>query len=83
MRQVYEARDRLFNDMDAVVLYALHETFGFGADRLHRFYEAFVAEYRALQDHYELGNDTPFVCKQRLLQIGVDVEKWSAELEGG
>lgn len=75
-RQVYEARDKLFNDMDAVVLWSLHETFGFGADRLRRFYDEFKRQYSELQQHYELGNDTPFVCKERLKQIGVDVEEW-------
>ena len=78
-RQVYEARDRLFNDMDAVILWALHEEFGFGADRLKRFYQSFILNYRELQNHYELGDDTPFVCKERLRQIGVDVEEWDKE----
>ncbi|MCH5199004.1 MAG: hypothetical protein J1E34_08870 [Oscillospiraceae bacterium] len=83
VKQVYEARDKLFNDMDAVILWTLHERFGFGKERLRRFFDGFVEEYTALQKHYELGKDTPFVCKEKLKQIGVDVEEWETEIKEG
>lgn len=75
-RQVYEARDKLFNDMDSVILWVLHESFGFGKDRLRKFYNEFQRLYTDLQNHYELGNDTPYVCIERLKQIGVNIEEW-------
>lgn len=80
-KQVYEARDRLFNDMDAVIMWVLHEEFGFGKKRLRRFFNAFIREYRGLQEFYELGSDTPFVCKKKLNEIGVDIDKWNADAE--
>lgn len=80
-KQVYEARDKLFNDMDAVIMWVLHEEFGFGKKRMRRFFEAFIREYRGLQEFYELGSDTPFVCKKKLMEIGVDIDKWNADAE--
>ena len=79
VKQVYEARERLFHDMDAVIMWTLHEEFGFGEKRLKRFFNAFVKTYRQLQDFYELGNETSFVCKEKLKQIGVDVDAWNKE----
>ena len=39
-------------DMDAVVLWALHETFGFGADRLKKYYTNFIKKYQELQEYF-------------------------------
>jgi hypothetical protein len=66
--------ERLTTAIDAASMWVLHEEFGFGKERLERYFYAFNREYQYLVDFYELGEDTPYVCIQRLKEIGVDVE---------
>ena len=80
-RQIKDIMERFYNDLDAIILWALHEHFGFGAERLHRFYLAFTAIYKDLRDFYEMGSDTPYVCKVKLRDIGVDLEAWQKEVD--
>lgn len=70
-------------DMDAAVLWSLHETFGFGKKRLRRFYEAFTVQHEALRDHYKLDDDTnTWICRHLLKEkVGVDLEAWEKEHE--
>ena len=60
-RQILEADKRYTNDIDAMVLYALHKHLGFGPKRLRRFWEAFNAEHKKLRDYYEMP-DGMTVC---------------------
>lgn len=76
-RQLVEADRRYTDDIDAVILYTLHEHLGFGAVRLRRFYEAFVLEHDKLVKHYEMPDEYPWLCREMLKRIGVDIEKWN------
>lgn len=78
-RQIVEADRRYTNDIDAMVLYTLHVHLGFGVKRLRRFYEAFSAEHDRLIQHYEMPDDYVWLCKEKLKEIGVDVEAWNRE----
>ena len=88
-REVFEQKRCLDDDFDAAVLWALHQAFGFGADRLRRFYDAFIANYDEMRAYY-LGTDADgeevvdgtvaFACKAHLLRIGVDVAEWNKEI---
>ena len=69
-KQVYEARDKLFNDMDAVIMWVLHEEFGFGNERLRRFFDAFIREYRGLQEFYELVLIRRLFANKSCLKLG-------------
>lgn len=87
-REVFEQKRCLDDDFDAAVLWALHQAFGFGSDRLRRFYDAFIANYDEMREFY-LGTDADgeevvdgtvaFACKANLLRIGVDVAEWNQE----
>lgn len=67
-------------DQTAVILWCLHRSFGFGAKRLRRFYDAFSVEWNALRDHYEASeSDAQYIAVQKLKDIGVDLEAWAAE----
>jgi len=89
-REVFEQKRCLDDDFDAAVLWALHQAFGFGADRLRRFYDAFIDIYDELRTYY-LGTDADgeevvdgtvaFACKENLLRIGVDVAEWNLKTE--
>lgn len=81
-RQILEADKRYTNDIDAMVLYVLHKHLGFGYKRLRLFWEAFKAEHKELREHYEMPDDNAWLARQKLKDIGVDVEAWNAEEEG-
>lgn len=78
-QQAKDIAERLCTAIDASSMWVLHETFWFGKDRLERYFYAFNKLYQELVDFYEMGSDTPWICIQRLKEIGVDVE----ELENG
>lgn len=62
-------------EFDAMVLYSLHKAFGFGRDRLARFYNTYFREADELKKRYE--EETPgFPAAAELKKIGVDVERW-------
>jgi hypothetical protein len=78
-RQIIEADKRYTDDIDAMVLYTLSVHLGFGPKRLRKFYEAFTAEHDRLVQHYEMPEEYPWLCKEMLKKIGVDVEQWNRE----
>lgn len=78
-RQIIEADKRYTDDIDAMVLYTLSVHLGFGPKRLRKFYEAFAAEHDRLVQHYEMPEEYPWLCKEMLKKIGVDVEQWNRE----
>lgn len=78
-RQLVEADRRYVNDIDAMVLYTLHAHFGFGVKRLRVFWAAVSEEHDRLIRHYEMPDDYAWLCKEKLKEIGVDVEAWNKE----
>jgi len=78
-RQIIESDRKYANDIDASVLYALHVSEGFGEKRLKRFYENFAKAHEQLIKHYEMPDDDAWLCKQKLKEIGVDIEAWNRE----
>lgn len=81
-RQILE-RDTTFSmDFDSTVLYVLHITFGFGKNRLRRFWEAFIKNHDELRQYYEMDSeDNAWLCRRKLKEIGVDIEAWYKELD--
>ena len=79
--QILESDTAYKLDMDAAVLYVLHETFGFGKKRLRRFFDAFTAQHQELRDYYQLDDDTnTWICRRLLKErVGVDIEAWEKE----
>lgn len=69
-------------EIDAIVLWVLHEQFGFGPERLKRFFDNFNSSVKELLDRYELDeSEDAWMCTYKLKEIGVDVEKWYKESE--
>ena len=69
-------------EIDAMFLWFMHEEFGFGVDRLRRVYFGFRPYMEALAKRYEMkGSDTPFLCTEKLLDYGIDLEKWDKEVD--
>ena len=67
-------------DTVAMTLWTLHAhpKTKFAKKRLKEFFLDFDKIHQSLLDHYELGDtDAGWLARQKLKEIGVDVEKWS------
>lgn len=79
-KQIAESDRKYQDNIDAMVLYALHTHLGFGPKRLRDFYEAFSVVHKSLTDYYEMSEDDgPWLAARKLKEIGVDVEAWNKE----
>lgn len=79
-RQILEADKKYSVDFASAVLWALHVEFGFGAGRLRRMWNSYANLHGELRRHYEATEEeVPFICRQLLKNIGVDVEQWDRE----
>ena len=69
-------------EIDAMVLWILHDQFGFGPTRLKRFHDNFVKSLDALVERYEMGKeDRIWLCTSMLKDYGIDLDEWDKELE--
>ena len=67
-------------ELNAMILYVLHEQLGFGEQRLRKFFDRFSVEIDALVKYYEMDDeDAEWLCTRKLLDMGIDVEKWCDE----
>lgn len=79
-RQILENDLQFSIDNDSAILEMLHGHFGFGKKRLKKAWKLFFAEHKKLREYYEMTpEDGGWLCRQRLLKIGVDVEAWYKE----
>lgn len=81
-RQLAEYDKLHSKEMDAMILWQLHVTFGFGPERLKRFYLEFGKSIEALLKRYELDDsDQIWLCTRMLKDYGIDLDEWSKEKE--
>lgn len=79
-RQLAEYDDTHIREFDAMILWVLHTQYGFGHDRLKKFYKEFNSQIDALLDRYLMENkDSLWLCTYKLKEYGVDLEAWDAE----
>lgn len=67
------------DDVDYMILYILHNQFGFGLKRMRQFYEASIAENDKLIKHYEMSDAGVYIARKEMNAVGVDFEKWNNE----
>lgn len=69
--------DKLKGNIEAIVLWQLHEQFGFGAKRLEAFLEGFQPALQELKAFYDLEGqeETELACIHNLKSIGFDTDK--------
>lgn len=80
LRQCAEFDQKNLDEIDALILWVLHERFGFGQKRLRAFYDFFNAEIDALVKRYEMGDeDRAWLCTYQLKQYGIDISEWNKE----
>lgn len=76
-RQTAQNVKNLSLNLQALVLWQLHEQEGWGKKKLLRFQKRFLPMIQELQRFYELENasETDFVCRYKLKnEVGIDVE---------
>lgn len=79
-RQCAEWDSKNAIEIDAIVLWILHEKFGFGYKRLRRFFDSFATELDALVKRYEVDSkDSIWLCTYKLKQYGINIEAWDKE----
>lgn len=79
-RTLAEYERKHYLEVDAMILWHLHELFGFGPKRLKKFYKAFEPAVKALIRRYELeDSDQIWLCTEQLKTIGADLEEWERE----
>lgn len=81
--QIAEKVPELAHNVMALVLWYLHEKEGYGRERLTRLNREFAPALRELQEYYEMDShdDTEWLVKRQLREIGVDVEAMDNELD--
>ena len=79
-RQLAEKSKEWYTNIDSLILFVLHEEFGFGKDRMKRFMKSLVSFNNELVDYYKM-DDAEFICKEKLKRIGIDVEKLNEEIK--
>ena len=82
-RMVEEANALLCRKMDALWLYTMHVTFGFGKVRLTRLYWAMIENFEKLIKRYNKmcdDDDTEwYAIDKKLREIGIDVKELQDE----
>ena len=67
-------------ELDALILWQLHEQLGFGPKRLKRFYNRFNELLDEMGERYDFDDsDKIWLCTFKLKEIGIDIEKWDQE----
>ena len=88
-RALIEQRELLDADFDAVILWYMHVSYGFGRERLRAFFDGFVEAYNEMVLYYcgadadgkPIHDDTAcFAAREKLMEIGVDVLAWDREI---
>ena len=81
-RQLAEYDAKHILEIDALVLWQLHEQLGFGPKRLKKFFSAFNPAIDALTKRYELEDEAQvWLCTYQLQNYGIDLKKWENERE--
>lgn len=71
-------------ELDAMILWNLHEQFGFGYDRLFKFYSSFTKNIKELVKRYEMPESESFwLATKKLKDYGIDLEEWEKKVDFG
>lgn len=69
-------------DEIACAMFVLHNEFGFGRDRLRKYFDEYASLHKQLDEMYGSGKEYDFdgwYAKRELKKIGVDVHEWYEE----
>lgn len=76
-RQLAEFNEKNYDELDAMILWYLHEEFGFGEKRLKKVYFELADAVNGLVDRYLMDDgDQAWLCTKKLKDYGIDISKW-------
>lgn len=82
MKELADWDQKHYQELDALVLWVLHEEFGFGEGRLKRFHDRFSKSIDELIERYVMDDsDDVWLCTRKLKEYGIDIEEWNKERE--
>lgn len=83
-REFSNVAEKHRRELSAKILWVLNEQFGFGPERLWRFFAAFdglLEELVARYEMYEGQEDMLWLCQYKLKEkYGIDIEEWERRL---
>lgn len=84
-RQLAEWNMEHDKELTAMSLWILHEEFGFGPERLKKFFMNFYKDIYALNARYladegENDLDSLYLCQMKIKEYGIDLDAWEREL---
>ena len=84
-RQLAEWNLKNAKELASMSLWILHEEFGFGPERLKRFFMSYSKDLDALAARYrpddgENNLDEKYLCTLKLKEYGIDLDAWEKEL---
>lgn len=74
------------DEVDALILWILHAEFGFGKERLRKFYERFNPKLDELAARYEMtdkGDEIWLATYMLKDKLGIDIHEWNDTVRGG
>ena len=77
--QIIATHQQFTDDFDYMVLWVLHNHFGFEPAQLRKVYDLFVGENEKLIKHYEMPDAGVYIARKEMNDIGCNVEQWSRE----
>ena len=81
-RQYAEYTRKHSLEVDAIILWLLHERLGLGPKRLKDFHDDFISAMDDLANRLEMDDsDNAWLCTQKLKEYGIDLEEWGKEKE--
>lgn len=79
-RQLAVFNEKNCDELDAMILWYLHEEFGFGEKRLKKVYFGLADAVNGLVDRYQMDDgDQAWLCTKKLKDYGIDISKWKNE----
>lgn len=84
-RQLAEWNLKNARELASMSIWILHEEFGFGPERLKRFFMAFHKNIDELNARYrpdkgEDDLDSKFLCSLKVKEYGIDLDAWEREV---
>ena len=77
-KNLLEREKSMAIDIDTCVLWTLHVKYGWGKQRLKKFYKELFEEHLRMRKFYD--TDEPYPERMKLKEKGADVEAWYNEL---
>ena len=77
--QIIASHRQFTDDFDYMILWILHQHFGFGPQRLRKVYDLVIQENEALIKHYEMSDAGVYIARRDMNAIGCNVEEWNKE----